>query len=293
MIGGLFFCMREVWLNLRRQGLMALACVTTSAVALTILAGFLLLAWQVHSIAEALPRQFEIHAFLQVNAPREDAERLATELGALPGIALVRLVPREQAWEAYQKHFPNPQDLADLGANPLPDKLEIVPLKPEDTDRIAAVVRERPEIEQVNDGREILGKLMTIARVIRGAGLFLALFLALGITAIISNAIRITIFARRRDIQIMQLVGATTGFIRFPFVLEGAIEGALGGAAAAAVTGVALRYLTERVLPAVPFVSEFRLDVNVTLFCAALFIGGMLMGTLGSLLSLRRFLRPV
>jgi cell division transport system permease protein len=291
MGANLMFLVREAWLNVRRQGLMVLACVTTTAVSLTILAVFVLLAWHVHSLAVAMPRRFEVHAFCRVEVPRAQVEELVRTIEAMPGVARVRLVAKEEAWPEYRKSWPSQEDLAGLTENPLPDKLEIMGVTPERSLEIAEAVRALPEVERVREGKEVVRSLLAIAGAVRVTGITLALLLALGAAAIVGNAIRLTLLARRRDIRVMQLVGATDSFIRLPFLLEGLMEGALGGLLACAVTAGALHYFTTRVLPGLSFVNELRFAVNVPLFCAALVVGGALLGALGSLFSMRRFLR--
>ncbi|MBM3459841.1 MAG: hypothetical protein FJX77_15075, partial [Armatimonadetes bacterium] len=95
---GFGFLAREAWLNCRRQPLLLLACFSTTAIALTTLGAFALLAWNVHRMAEDIPRRFEVHAFLRVGAPPGQAQRLVGKLQALPGVRQVRLVPRAAAW---------------------------------------------------------------------------------------------------------------------------------------------------------------------------------------------------
>lgn len=290
MFAPVIFLFQECWLNLRRQGMLVLTCVSTSAIALTILGGFALLAWQVHSVAQSIPRQFEVHAFVRTTASRGDSERLAAQIRRLPGVARVSLVPKERAWEDFQKHYAAPADLAGM-ENPLPDKIEIAASTPEQTLQVAREVRKLPLVEQVKGGEEVLRRVLAIANGIRIGGIVLALLLALGTTAIIGNAIKITLFARRRDIRVMQLVGATNGFIRLPFLLEGMVEGGLGGLVACLLMGGALQWFTNSVRPNVTLVKELQLSIDPSLFCGTLVLAGVLFGVLGSLLSLRRFLR--
>jgi cell division transport system permease protein len=290
MLGRVVFLIQECWLNFRRQGLMALTCISTSAIALTILGVFVLLAWHVHAIATAIPRQFEVHAFVRADLPRSETEALAVAVRRMDGVARVSLVPKEHAWDEYRKHYAAPEDLEGM-ENPLPDKLEIAAVTPEKTLEVARKVRELPNVDAVRGGEEVLQRLLAIANGVRITGVFLALLLALGTIAIISNAIKITLFARRRDIRVMQLVGATNGFIRTPFVLEGMLEGGIGGAVACGGMALVMHYFTNHVLPGMTLVRELQLNLDIRLFCAFLILAGLLFGVLGSLLSLRRFLR--
>jgi cell division transport system permease protein len=250
----------------------------------------LLLAWQVHTIAQSLPRRFEVHAFLKTDVPRERAMAVAADLSSQPGVTHVDLVPREEAWAQLRKSYPRPDDLQGLEDNPLPDKLEIAAVTPEASLALAQQVRALPEVDGVRAGEDVVRNLMSVADGIRLAGLVLAGLLALGTAAIVANAIRLTLLARRKDIRLMQLVGATNDFIRLPLVLEGMLQGAAGAALACAVVLVALHYVNARVVPALPLVTELRLALDLRLFCAALVAGGALLGVLGSFFSLRKFL---
>lgn len=288
----LTFLLRETWLNLTRQRLLALACASTAAIALTTLAAFLIVAWHVNALAEDIPRRFEVHVFLNVGAPRAQAQRLVARVRALPGVARVRLVPRETAWAEYRSRYPYPEDLDGLADNPLPDKLEVSTARPQDTLRLAEELRKWSQVAHVNEGRQALHQLLAITGIVRTVSLGLAVLLAVGAVAVVGNMIRVTLFARRRDIRVMQLVGATNGMIRLPFVLEGLAEGLLGGAAAAGITYGGVRYAQTRLLPDLPFMREFQLTLSLPLVCSALVVAGALLGLIGSLISLQRFLRP-
>lgn len=291
MFAPLGFLIRECWLNLRRQGLMTLACISTSAIALTILGLFVVLAWHTHALAEAIPRQFEVHAFVRPQVSRSEAELLAAQIRQQPGVARVALIPKELAWEEFRKHYASPEDLDDM-SNPLPDKIQITAQTPEMTLEVAKEVRAMGQIEEVRGGEEVLRRILAVANGIRIGGSVLALLLALGTIAIIGNAIKITLFARRRDIRVMQLVGATNGFIRLPFVLEGMVEGGLGGAAAGALLAAGLHSFTNNVLPNVTLVKELQLSLDPRVLFVGLILAGLVFGLLGSVVSLRRFLRP-
>lgn len=270
---------------------MTFACISTTTIALTILGIFVLLAWQVNAVAEAAPRRFEVHAFLDAKATPEQVDDLVRRARQLTGVASVKLVPKEEAWKEYRKHYPHQEDLEGMTDNPLPDKLEISAVTPAETLDVAEAVRQLPGVEHVNEGKETLRRLLSIANVVRLVGLALAAALALGTAAIIGNTIRMTLYHRRRDIRVMQLVGATDGFIRLPFVLEGIVVGGVGGGLAAGLMAAALHYLTGRVLIDLPLISEIRVSLDPALFCSALVVSGVCLGALGSLISLRRFLR--
>src|SRR5205823_8287878 len=123
-------------------------------------------------------------------------------------------------------------------------------------------------VERVLDGAHVLRNLIAIGRIVRTASLILGALLVLGTIGIISNSIRITLFARRREIRVMQLVGATNGFIRLPFLLEGMLDGLLGGGVACGLLYAGYRALTTRVLVNVPLANEFRFTLDLPLCLA-------------------------
>jgi cell division transport system permease protein len=292
LIRSIPFLFHEAFLNIRRHGLATLAVVSTVAVALCILCAFGLIGWQFHVVTDRLPRQFEAHAFLDRRLEPEEVEQIRDEVQAMPGIKSVRLVTRQQAWAKYKGEYAGPKsDLEGMDENPLPDKLEVQAVSPEQTLGISARIRGIPGVERVLDGAEVLRSLIAIHRFVRTGTLVLAALLALGLTAIISNSIRITLFARRREIRVMQLVGATNAFVRLPFLLEGIFDGLAGAAIAGGLMYAAYRYLNREVLPNLAFAGEFRFSLNVPICLGAIVACGAVLGLFGSSVSVRRFLR--
>lgn len=287
------FLIHEAFLNIRRQGLMSLTSISTVAIALCVLGGFGLLAWQCNVITTTLPRQWEFHAFISRTAAPAEAESLRQRVEAIPGVRSATLLSREEVWAEWQGKWTGLKSDFEGLDNPMPYKLEVQTATPEKTMAIAARVRALPGIEAVRDGGVVLPRLLTLNRWVRTGSLILAALLALGTMAIISNAIRITLFARRREIRVMQLVGATNSFVRLPFLLEGMIEGLVGGAIAWGLLYLAYRHMSGRVLGAVPFLTAgFRLPEEMPLYLGVVAAGGLLIGLVGSTVSIRRFLRP-
>jgi cell division transport system permease protein len=285
------FLLGEAVTDIRRHGLMTLASISTVAVSLSILGGFVLIAMHLHVIADALPRRMEIHAFTRADVKPEQLKALEAKIRALPGLTNVALIPRAEAWKAFQARYADPDDLAGIRENPLPDKFEIRAKNPQRTLEVARMVRGYPEIARVNEGGQILERLISISRLVRSIGITCALLLLLATVAVISNAIRVTLFARRREIRIMQLVGATNGFIRLPFLFEGVLDGLLGAVLACALVAVGYHYLLEAVWVSLPLLSEFGAPMATSQFCVLITGLGVVIGALGSFISIRRFLK--
>jgi cell division transport system permease protein len=285
------FLLSEALTDIRRHSLMTLASISTVAVSLSILGGFLLMALHLHAIADALPRQIEIHAFTRPEVTPEQLKGLEARIRTLPGLTHVQLISRDEAWREFQRKFPDPNDLAGMRENPLPDKFEIRARSPQRTLAVAGILRTYPEIARVNEGGPILERLISVSKLVRSIGLTCAALLLLATLAVISNAIRVTLFARRREIRIMQLVGATNGFIRLPFLFEGVLDGALGAVAACALVGIGYHYLTEAAWISLPLLREFQPPIGLPQFFVLLATIGVAIGALGSFISIRRFLK--
>lgn len=271
---------------------MTLASISTTAIALTIMGVAGLVGWQVFAVLDGAPRRMEIHAFFRTGLPRTEALEVVRQVEQLPGVIRVHLVTREQAWTEFRKSHLHRDVLEGFKENPLPDKLHVVAQSPELTLQVADRIRQMPGIDAVNEGKQVLSQLLRLMYIARTVGLILGGVMLIGTAVLVSNAIRMTLYARRRDIRVMQLVGATNGFIRLPFLMEGLVEGTLGGALACGALLAAFQYYSSTLLPRVPLLNQFDMALELPLLCGALLAAGGCIGLLGSLVSLRRFLQP-
>lgn len=285
------FLLGEAVTDVRRHGLMTLASISTVAVSLAILGGFVLIALHLHVIADALPKRMEIHAFTRAGVKPDQLRALEAKLRRIDGLTSVTLVPRDQAWATFKARYADPDDLAGLRENPLPDKFEVRAKTPQRTLAVAKALRDYPEIARVNEGGLILERLIAISRLVRTVGITCALLLLLATVAVISNAIRVTLFARRREIRIMQLVGATNGFIRLPFLFEGVLDGLLGALLACVLVVIGYHYMLEAIWVSLPLLAEFGAPIATPQFCLMITGLGVVIGALGSFISIRRFLK--
>jgi len=202
----------------------------------------------------------------------------------------ITFITKAQALEIQRKRTPELTE--NLVSNPLPPSFDIVPKRGEDTEQIALAVRQAklPGVEVVRFGEEVSRGILRVARAIQIVSLIAVLILLGASTILIANTIRLSIFARRREIEVMKLVGATNWFVRGPFMLEGLLTGLAGS-----VTAVVLLFLTREV--AVPrILQNMQEDPDVralgfSLTAAILIAIGLGIGAIGSGLTLRRFLR--
>ena len=284
---------REALLSFRRAPLLSLLSITTIAFSLFTVGLFGLVAINLRQALQGLEERVEIVAFVLRGTPPEAITLASQDIAAFPEVADVSYVSEDQALERARRELVEFRDAyRDLATNPLPASLEIR-LKPGFRDAAhAASVAERLKgfkfVDDVRYGRDWVQRLDHLRNVTGIVGFMIGLAFAGVAVVIIGVTIRLTILQRAREIGIMRLVGATDWFIRGPFLLEGALKGALGGGAALLLSWIAFLLFRGNDIGALGGIIFFRPQqmVLIVLF-------GTLIGLGGSLVSVGRHLRVV
>ena len=284
---------QEVFRSLKRNNWMSFASVGTVAVSLFVLGVFLILVLNMNRLAATLESQVQISVYLQDDLKQADREDLQQDIAHMQGIEFIRYVSREEAKARLADRLGDQKYLLDaLGdKNPLPDSFELTVVHPDMVETAAKAIEHMNGVESAKYGQDVVEHLFDITRLMRIFGVALMVLLAGATIFIISNTIRLTVFARRKEIAIMKYVGATDWFIRWPFLMEGVVLGFIGGILAA----IALRsfyaamaakiYNTLAFFPLMPQY-PFMNYVTVTII-----LSGMVVGAIGSTISLKRFLK--
>lgn len=284
---------QEVFRSLKRNNWMSFASVGTVAVSLFVLGVFLILVLNMNRLAATLESQVQISVYLQDDLKPADREDLQQDIAHMQGIDSIRYVSRDEAKARLADRLGDQKYLLDaLGdKNPLPDSFELTVVHPDMVETAAKAIEHMNGVESAKYGQDVVEHLFDITRLMRIFGVALMVLLAGATIFIISNTIRLTVFARRKEIAIMKYVGATDWFIRWPFLMEGIVLGFIGGILAA----IALRsfyaamaakiYNTLAFFPLMPQY-PFMNYVTVTII-----LSGMVVGAIGSTISLKRFLK--
>ena len=284
---------QEVFRSLKRNNWMSFASVGTVAVSLFVLGVFLILVLNMNRLAATLESQVQISVYLQDDLKQADREDLQQDIAHMQGIESIRYVSRDEAKARLADRLGDQKYLLDaLGdKNPLPDSFELTVVHPDMVETAAKAIEHMNGVESAKYGQDVVEHLFDITRLMRIFGVALMVLLAGATICIISNTIRLTVFARRKEIAIMKYVGATDWFIRWPFLMEGVVLGFVGGILAA----IALRsfyaamaakiYNTLAFFPLMPQY-PFMNYVTVTII-----LSGMVVGAIGSTISLKRFLK--
>jgi cell division transport system permease protein len=287
---GYFF--EEALQSLWRSRLISAVSVGTIAVSLFVLGAFLTIASNLSDVVTRWTQKVQVTIYLEDRAEPRIQKILADRLKDDPAVQGVVAVDREQAKERFRALFRDLRALPEeLGSNPFPASFEIT-LKPDHqtTDAVQRFVRtyERaPGVEEVQYDLLWIQRLSTAVRLVRGVGAFLGGILALAGVFTISNVIRLTVYAREDELDIMRLVGATQAYVRGPFVAEGMLQGGLGGLLSVGLLWAALRVFAQDALQASDLLGRAAL-VLPSEICYAIVLGGMAVGVVGSLVSLGR-----
>lgn len=287
------YFIREAFVSIRRNGLMSLAAISTVAISLLVLGLFLVLVFNINNMASMLESQVQITVYVKDEVSNDKMTELKGQLAKLTGVTKVGFTSKEQAMKDFRKRLGDQKDLLDsLGeVNPLPNSFAVHVDKPENLKPIAEKIKKLENIESMRFGQEIIEQLFKVTYFIRVGGLVLIVFLTFATLFIVSNTIRLTVFARRKEVSLMKYVGATDWFIRWPFLLEGMILGLVGGGVACILIGVVYSVIVEQIhstLAFMPILPKQPLLGNVSLLIVFL---GMTIGAIGSFISLKKFLK--
>jgi cell division transport system permease protein len=275
----------------RGNGLMTVAAVTTVMVALLVVGAAVLLGLNLTRVASVVEAQVEVVAFLQEGIDRDAVARLRGTLTDVSGVAAVTFVPRDEALRRLQDHLGDGAAFEDLvRTNPLPDSIELQLTDPSLAPAVAQTVSHQPGVSEVTYGGQVVDRVVALSQGVRLVAGLLTAFLAGVALIVVVNTIRLTVIARRQEIEIMQLVGATRWFIRWPFLIEGLLQGTAAAAMAVAVLVLVYALGAARLGASLPFLPLVGVRDVLEPLAATVLLGGAGVGVLGSMIAIRRFL---
>ena len=291
-----YFILRAVR-NMRQWPLLCTVAILTMAVALTTVATFFLVVVNVEQLAQGWTKEIQVVAYLDNALPQTEIAKTVAELKQIPGVDTVIYVSQDEALQRFRKRLGNDSSLLEgISRDLLPASFELGLFADfRHQQGVETVVKQFEKIIKIEDvryGQTWLERFNAFVDMLRFVGMVLGGFLLFAALFIVSNTIKLTLFARRDELEIMALVGATMRFIKVPFLLEGAIQGILGGLLSLVFLVVVFKLIIEQSIQSfwltpVDFQILF-LTINQQV---ALVVAGMLLGLLGSLTSLRKFVR--
>lgn len=293
MFSSLSYFWGETFRSLFRNRFMAIASVLTVTLSMFILGVFLSAVLNINHMASYLENQVEMTVYLKDGLTTDQVMGIGKYLKAQPGMKEIKFTNKDQAMKDFRERMGDQQGLLDaINGNPLPASYQMSFQTPEQLKTAAEVVAKYQGVETVQYGKDIIEQLYKVAQVIRLSGIVLIIFLAGAELFIISNTIRLTVFARRREIQIMKHVGASNGFIRWPFLFEGMVIGFLGSGFASLILWEGYKTVVSEMAAAglvfIPMIPLWPFMGYTTLIILA---AGIVIGVMGSAISLRKYMK--
>jgi cell division transport system permease protein len=285
---------RETLVSLRRNLLMTIAGILTVAVSLALFGGIMMLSRWVGHGTEQIKGGVRAEIFMNVKATQPQIDEVKTALHSDPQVASARFLDKEAALKEFKSIFRNDPDLVkNITADALPTSFRVVPKKAEFTSAIKARYTTHVGVDSVVDPGQALRDLLDATNVTKYIFIGLSVILLASSLFLIVNTIRLATYARRREIEVMKLVGASNWFVRVPFMAEGLVQGLIGaGLAIGAVITLKLVIFDNLLFATKGFFRTFFVTgPDTTGIVALVLLLGVLIGLVGSAIGLRRFLR--
>jgi len=292
----------ETFTSFRRNFLMGFTAITTVAITLFIVGFFTILVFDIQSIINSIKGQVELAVYLQDNISPQLNDYIETEITSWEETNEIKYVSKEQALERFKEQNEGSDILKEIQGNPLPASFEITLNDPEKVELVALrfLDKDGNYIEGIDDvvyGQTYVRRLFSITAIIGTIAFIIIIVLLLATIVLIFNTIRLSIYARRKEIEVMKLVGASNWFVRIPFLFEGFFEGFSGS-----IISVALLYLLgnfllikgERVIVDTMRIKELAIlgsgHIIIYVYIGLILLGGLL-GIISSGIALRRYVK--
>ena len=282
--------LRQALLAMRANFTSTFSTLTTMTITLLVLGAVLLLTLNVNRTLEQLESQVEVAAYLTEQA---DDVNLLAQVKQYPQVREAQLLSKEQVLAEMTRDYPYAKEAADLAGNPFPDTIRMKVGRVEDSRPVANAVGRLPGVESVEYGAGYVDPAVRTLTAVRTAGYGLVGLLLVGTLFNILNAVRVAMYARRNEIGVMRLLGATPAFIRMPHLIEGVLVGLIASALAIGTLTFAYLELSKRIVQFVP-VFPIVTDLNtIAPILAGVAVLGMAVGLIGSLFATSRYLREL
>ena len=284
---------RDSLKSISRNGWMTFASVSAVTVTLLLVGVFVMIMMNLNKVADDLERDVEIKIYVELTADEAAVAKLEQDIKNIPGVAEITYATKDDELKKLVMDFGSDLELYEQ-ENPLHNVFYAKAVDPQETEAIAKEIDKLDNTFEVSYGEGKIERLFSVLNMGRNVGVVLILALLFTAMFLISNTIRITIVARRRDIEIMKLVGATNWFIRIPFILEGMWLGILGAIVPITLVTVLYYNLYNALQPKLELGNLFNLlefSPFIYQLNALILLMGVLIGIWGSFMSVRKFLR--
>ncbi len=288
-----FYFLKNALIGMKRNGEMTLTAIVTVTSCLLLFGVFMLLSANINFIGEQIRNQCQIQAYIDFDATVDDEMLVYSQIRNLSNVAECEFISKADAMEEYREYLGADASAFDglEGEEFLRSSVKINMTDIEYAEELVAQINTIPNVKKVSNRQDVVQRVIDVTDVIRNGSLGAMIILLLVAIFIISNTIKLSVFARKDEIHIMKYVGATAAFVRQPFVLEGILTGVIGGAISLVLIGFGYTYTIKfmkdflDIFDLIPFMEILPFMVSTTL------IFGVLMGAVGSAIALAKHLK--
>jgi cell division transport system permease protein len=302
-VSRVFFFMTEALRALRRSAAPSLAAIVTVVLTTLLLGVFVPVIKASSTTNENVRSQLSVRVFMKQNATKKQAKSVQRRIDKMAHVDHTEYISKKDALKELRGNIgedPLSNGLAQLQHNPLPITINVYPDDPDNLDSIQAAIARptakgtprpiSPAIKEVGNSEKLANKIRTVTNAVKVILSVIAVLLLVASLMLIANTIRLSIYARRREVEVMKLVGATNWFIRWPFVIEGLIVGLLGAGVAIGLLWVGKVTIIDPLAQNFVLIDDFS-TIGFTQLIALLAGSAVVISALGSGITLRRFLR--
>jgi len=292
----------ETFISLRRNFLMFFTAITTVAITLFIVGLFLILVYDVQGILTSIKGQVEVAVYLKDNITDELKSYLENEIKGWDEVSEVKYVSKDQALEKFKKENEGSEILKEIQGNPLPASFELKLKSPEKVEQVALRFTDKngnyiEGVDEVIYGQNYVQKLFSITAIAGTIAFLIIIVLLLAAIVLIFNTIRLSVHARRKEIEVMKLVGATNWFVRLPFLFEGFFEGFVGSLISVILLYFIANYLLirgEKAIVDTMHIKDLAIlgnnNIIVYIYAGLILLGGLI-GIFSSGFALKRYIK--
>ncbi|OGI06981.1 MAG: hypothetical protein A2Y40_06825 [Candidatus Margulisbacteria bacterium GWF2_35_9] len=288
------FFIEESIISIKQNLLMSLVSIMTVSVSLIVLAAFTLLFININGTIKNVSNNLTLTVYLDKNITTTGISKVQDQLMLVKGLNGMTFMPKEEAWRNLKEKFKYQSDVVGLITNnPLPDSFTLKLASISDVDKM---VKELNLIEGITDiryGKGVVSRIRRFVQIFNYGGLAIVGFLLLATFLIIINTINLTILAKRKEVEIMKLVGATNNYIKWSFMLEGFIIGFFGSIIAIIFVNSVFKIVTINMQTYFPFIGLYSKNVNMLALSSLLLVIGLFIGILGSSISIHVLLKSI
>lgn len=270
---------------------MSIAAILSITTILLIVGIFILISVNLNLFLENLESQLEIIVYVEDNISTAELDTLTNNINSIKGAKEVNFISKEEAYQRLAKDLGEQKEILNaIEKNPLPASFEIQVEEPKMIEQIANQIKKFIKVEEVEYGQETAERLLNFTFIFRRAGVLVLVLLVFASILIISNIIKITVYARRNEIEIMSLVGATSWFVKWPFIIEGFLQGFISGVLSTIILYYFYFFAINIIHQAIPFLPLVADNLDLLPIGVAIVALGSLVGILGSMFSVGKYL---